>query len=420
MHRRGRRALAHVARGRRAGRRGASSRAGRTRDAQRRPGPTGFSSVPPPGPGDARSPRRRCPRRGARARPRRAPARPPRRRRRGARSAPPARRPARPSPRSEYDHDPAAHVRPRRPASPSGAPRAARPCTTPRVATVRPAGAIRPPRSSAATCSSTVLPSSENSVSGVARRARAPRTPRRPPRASRLVARHDLDLAAPQAGRDLQPLERHALALGRAQRLGDLRLGDPEQAQHPPPVRRRARERRAQRRGLHRRRPHRLQLARRARQHHDGRARSRPARAARPAPARSRPARGSSRPAGPPPACGCSPGSPPCRGPASVWRSGRRISAMRSSSASSSTISRPWNSPTTSAVRSSAVGPRPPLVTTRSSPWAAMKRSAASMSSRRSPTIVDVAPGRPRAPPADPRATGPLRSVRDRSAPRCP
>ena len=35
---------------------------------------------------------------------------------------------------------------------------------------------------------------------------------------------------------------------------------------------------------------------------------------------------------------------------------------MRPSSASSSTIARPWNSPTTAAVRSSAVGPRPPLV----------------------------------------------------------
>ena len=61
---------------------------------------------------------------------------------------------------------------------------------------------------------------------------------------------------------------------------------------------------------------------------------------------------------------------------------------MRSSSAASSTIARPWNSPTTSAVRSSAVGPRPPLVSTSATPCRAMNESAASMSSRRSPTIV--------------------------------
>ena len=59
------------------------------------------------------------------------------------------------------------------------------------------------------------------------------------------------------------------------------------------------------------------------------------------------------------------------------FSSGATISAIRSESASSSTISRPWNRPTTSAVRSSAVGPRPPLVITRSSPCAAMNSSAA-------------------------------------------
>ena len=41
---------------------------------------------------------------------------------------------------------------------------------------------------------------------------------------------------------------------------------------------------------------------------------------------------------------------------------------MRSSSASSSTIGRPGESATTAAVRSSAVGPSPPLVMIRSSP----------------------------------------------------
>ena len=40
------------------------------------------------------------------------------------------------------------------------------------------------------------------------------------------------------------------------------------------------------------------------------------------------------------------------------------------------------------AVRSSAVGPRPPLVTIRSTPWPAMNASAARMSSGRSPTIA--------------------------------
>ena len=44
---------------------------------------------------------------------------------------------------------------------------------------------------------------------------------------------------------------------------------------------------------------------------------------------------------------------------------------MSSSSRSSSTISRPENRPTTSAVRSSAVGPRPPLVMIRVIPVAA-------------------------------------------------
>ena len=88
------------------------------------------------------------------------------------------------------------------------------------------------------------------------------------------------------------------------------------------------------------------------------------------------------RPRGPPPACGSPRGRRPCRGRASALISGRRISAIRSSSASSSTISRPWNAPTTSAVRSSAVGPRPPLVTTRSMPSRAKKRSAPRMSSR--------------------------------------
>ena len=74
-------------------------------------------------------------------------------------------------------------------------------------------------------------------------------------------------------------------------------------------------------------------------------------------------------------------------------RSRSRIAQIRSSSALSSASGRPANSATTSAVRSSAVGPRPPLVTTRSSP--AMKRSASSMSSRRSATTTISATSTP-------------------------
>ena len=42
------------------------------------------------------------------------------------------------------------------------------------------------------------------------------------------------------------------------------------------------------------------------------------------------------------------------------------IAAIRRCSSGSSTVGRPWKSPTTRAVRSSAVGPRPPLVINRS------------------------------------------------------
>ena len=70
------------------------------------------------------------------------------------------------------------------------------------------------------------------------------------------------------------------------------------------------------------------------------------------------------------------------------FASGLRISAIRSSNASSSTIARPCAFPTTSAVRSSAVGPNPPLVRIKSSPSPAMNRSAPSISPGRSPTIV--------------------------------
>ena len=70
------------------------------------------------------------------------------------------------------------------------------------------------------------------------------------------------------------------------------------------------------------------------------------------------------------------------------FMSGRRISAMRASRAWSRKSGRSLNSATTSIVRSSAVGPRPPLVITRSTPCRAMKASWARMSAGRSPQIV--------------------------------
>ena len=90
--------------------------------------------------------------------------------------------------------------------------------------------------------------------------------------------------------------------------------------------------------------------------------------------------------------------------------SGRRISAIRSSTAGSSFISRSWKRPTTSAVRSSAVGPSPPLVITRSNPRAAMKASASCMSWGRSPTIVVKASCTPRSRSRS-ASQGPLRSL---------
>ena len=90
--------------------------------------------------------------------------------------------------------------------------------------------------------------------------------------------------------------------------------------------------------------------------------------------------------------------------------SGLTISAMRSESSSSSTISRPWKRPTTSAVTSSAVGPSPPLVRITSIPSAAMKRSAAAMSPGRSPTITVSASSTPSSCSRS-ASHGPLRSL---------
>ena len=65
-----------------------------------------------------------------------------------------------------------------------------------------------------------------------------------------------------------------------------------------------------------------------------------------------------------------------------------KIAAILFSSSASSTSSRPQNRATVATVISSAVGPRPPLVTIRSTPSAARKRSCASMSAARSPQMV--------------------------------
>ena len=182
--------------------------------------------------------------------------------------------------------------------------------------------------------------------------------------------------------------------LGRAQRVGDLGLGDPEQAHDPGPyvvapaiAARNASVARA-------RLPHRLKLARRPGQHHHRRARHRRP-AARPARARSRPDRASSTPAGSPPACGWRRGSRRASSPGQ-----RRIIGAQD-------LGDPLlelvvehhlaaaKRPTISAVRSSAVGPRPPLVMITAIPWSRMYRSAASRSSGRSPTIWIIAASTP-------------------------
>jgi hypothetical protein len=85
------------------------------------------------------------------------------------------------------------------------------------------------------------------------------------------VAHVDLDLAATQAGRDLDLRQRYALLLlDLAQALGDLGLRSAEHAQRVGPQWRRSRQHRRNRGGLECRRPHRLQLSRRAGQddHH--------------------------------------------------------------------------------------------------------------------------------------------------------
>ena len=83
-------------------------------------------------------------------------------------------------------------------------------------------------------------------------------------------ARDDLHLAAAQAGRDLEALEPVGV-LGQAQRLGDLRLRDPVEAEHLLAQLDRPGDGRAEGVGRHRGRPHGVQLARRAGEHDHGR-----------------------------------------------------------------------------------------------------------------------------------------------------
>ncbi len=136
-----------------------------------------------------------------------------------------------------------------------------------------------------------------------------------------LEARRDLDLAAPQAGRDLQPIERQSRRVAPPERPGDLGLGQPVEPHDLPPVLPRAGDRGPERAGGHRRLPHRPQLVGRPGQHDDGR----PGRA-RVAPPRghdepgrgSRPGRARSPRPGSPPACGSRAAPHPRRGRASA------------------------------------------------------------------------------------------------------
>ena len=206
----------------------------------------------------------------------------------------------------------------------------------------------------------------------------------------RLVARDDLELSAPQAGGDLEPLEPvdAALAPRAASRPAPTRAartsapcpaGTPSGPRSPPAAQ---------------------EFAPRC-------ATSAAARAAAPA------ARRPSACPGPPRRARCRPDRGLCA-PAGTMaclrlaartaskstsvnraRSRLRIAAIFSSSSSSSTSSRPQNCATTSTVISSAVGPSPPLVTIRSTPSSARKRSCAAMSSGRSPQIVMCASSTP-------------------------
>ena len=230
--------------------------------------------------------------------------------------------------------------------------------------------------SSAATCSSIVVPSREN---------------RRSPWRSAMNASERVVVglgARAQSGSpiSISPRRRQVVissassvetrGVRRAQRVGDLGLRDPEQAHDLAPVDRSRRRSRAGTPRSRRRLPHRLQLARRSGQHDDRRARVPSARR------HDQPGRGADR---------LEHGRAArdhrllavgraerlaigVRASAASAAPGSRRSAARARS--SSTISRPQKPPTISAVRSSAVGPRPPLVTITRHPGARMCSSA--------------------------------------------
>ena len=270
---------------------------------------------------------------------------------------------------------------PRRRGGRSGARPAGRRCTTPPPPAGGPAAAPRPARRSS--CRPSRRPS---------RRGARPSSPRARSAAASLASSERITISssrAAQAGRDLEPVEAH-LRVRDAQRLGDLGLGDAEHAHHRLAVARRAGDGLLERLGLHRLAPALLQLARRARA-----APRRPGRSpARPAPARCRPGRARPRPRAPSPACGWRTRAP-CGSRFQRRAKRAMISPIRRSSASSSCSGRPAKSATISAVMSSAVGPRPPLVRIRSAPSARMNSSAASRSSRRSPVISTCASSTP-------------------------
>ena len=241
-----------------------------------------------------------------------------------------------------------------------------------------------------ATCSSIVEPSVEKIVSAWRCGDRGGEARRRPPASAGAVGRRDLDLRAAQAGRDLQRLEVHPLLLERAQRRRDLGLRDPEQPQDPLPV---LAARRRPRPGT-RRSPI-------AVRHIGWSSRGGPGSTTTVGPGapsrgrhdqpRRRPDRldAPSRPPGSPPACGCDARIASSSRFGQRSRSGARISQMRPSSASSSTIARPGE--LADHLGGEVVGRRPEAAAgdqPARRPRPARKRSTACMSSRRSPTIT--------------------------------
>ena len=208
-------------------------------------------------------------------------------------------------------------------------------------------------------------------------------------------ARRNLDLRPAQAGGDLQPGQSHALGLRGAQGVCDLRLRDPVQTDDLTPEDGGAGDRVTEGLGLGRRPPHRLQLP------------GGPGRTTTVGASGASSAGGTTRP-------GAVPTGSITVAPSGITAClrfdtriasgsrlgqrliiGARISAIRSSSRASSTISRPQKRPTISAVRSSAVGPRPPLVITSANRCSRMWASAAWRSSGRSPTIAISAASTP-------------------------